>query len=199
MPDDKRGREKQARNAERRQRERAVAAELERMDDLEPAIDEGELARFETQLEDLDFPVTGTEIVSEMGHRELAAVDRTYTVSELLPATDVETYDDPTAVRVEVERPTVAKALKRIVEEVATVSNVALRGSKRRTYEKTFRELVAIDPIDEDEGIEVVREWIIDQLHETGALPESQAVRERAAEYCRTNGYEVRADEWLGR
>ena len=199
MPDDKRGRERQARNADRRQRERAVAAELERMDDLGPAVDEGELARFETQLEELAFPVTGTEIVSEMGHREIEAVDRTYTVSELLPAIDSETYDDPTAVRVEVERPTVAKALKRIAEEADRFQDAALRGSKRRTYEKTFRELVAIDPIDEDEGIEVVREWIIKQLQETGELPGSQSVRAQAADYCRKHGHEVRSDEWLGR
>ena len=46
MPDDKRGREKQARNADRRQRERAIATELDRMADPEPPIDETELAFF---------------------------------------------------------------------------------------------------------------------------------------------------------
>ncbi|MFB6085589.1 MAG: hypothetical protein ABEJ84_02070 [Halodesulfurarchaeum sp.] len=198
MPDDKRGREKQARNADRRQRERAVATELERRDDLEPAFDEGELARFETQLEELEFPVTGTEVVSEMGHRKLDGIESTYSVSELLPAIEGETYPDPTHVRRQVERPTVAKAMKRIIEEAERFQGADLRGSKRKAYEKTFLELEAIDAVDEDQGIAVVREWIIEQLQEEGELPGSRAVRRRGADFCREQGYEVRSDEWLG-
>jgi len=43
MPDDKRGREKQARDADRRQRERDVAAELERWHETEPTVDAEDL------------------------------------------------------------------------------------------------------------------------------------------------------------
>lgn len=199
MPDDKRGREKQARNADRRQRERAMAAELERMDELEPVFDEGELARFESQLEEeFEFPATGTEIVSEMGHLKLDGIEDTYSVAELLPATEVETYRDPTRVRTQIERPTVAKAVKRIIEEAEAHQRAELRGSKREAYEKTFLELEAIDAVDEDEGIAVVREWIIAQLEEDGELPGSRDVRRRAAKFCRGEGYEIRSDEWLG-
>ncbi|MDZ7850429.1 MAG: hypothetical protein U5K70_06345 [Halodesulfurarchaeum sp.] len=198
MPDDKRGREKQARNADRRQRERAMAAELERMDELEPVFDEGELARFETQLEELAFPATGTEIVSEMGHQKLDGIEETYSVAELLPATEAETFADPTRVRTQIERPTVAKAIKRIIEESEGFRRADLGGSKRETYEKTFLELEAIDAVDEDQGIAVVREWIIEELHENGELPGSRDVRRRAADFCREEGYEIRSDEWLG-
>ncbi|MFP4529915.1 MAG: hypothetical protein ACLFNC_01335 [Halodesulfurarchaeum sp.] len=198
MPDDKRGREKQARNADRRQRERAMAAELERMDELEPVFDEGELARFETQLEELSFPATGTDIVSEMGHQKLDGIEETYSVAELLPATEGETYREPRRVRQQIERPTVAKAMKRILEEAETFQHTELRGSQREAYEKTFLELEAIDAVDEDQGIAVVREWIIDELHENGELPGSRSVRRQAAKFCRNSGYEVRSDEWLG-
>lgn len=198
MADDKRGREKQARNADRRQRKRAIASELERMDEPEPEIDEGELAFFETALEELAFPVTSTEVVAEMGHRELEGGETTYSVAELLPATESISFDQPEAVRVQVQRPSIAKAIKRIVEAADEVQEVSLSGSQREAYEKTFLELQAIDAVDEDEGIPVLRDWILDQLREHDSLPDSRDVRRQAAEYCRENGYEIRNDEWLG-
>lgn len=198
MPDDKRGREKQARNADRRQRERAIAAELEQMDDPEPEIDEGELAFFETTLEELDFPATGTEIVSSLGHRKLEAVDGSYSVSELVPSTDSETFPDPTAVRVQVQRPTVAKAVKRIVEATDSVPHTSLSGSQRTAYEKTFRKLKEVDAVYGEDGINVVTDWVIKELEENGDLPGSRAIRRRAAKYCRETGYEIQNDEWLG-
>ncbi|MFB6109585.1 MAG: hypothetical protein ABEJ60_01770 [Halodesulfurarchaeum sp.] len=198
MADDKRGREKQARNAERRQRERAIAAELEQMDEPEPAIDAGELAFFETALEELEFPVTGTDVVSEMGHRKLESGGETYSVAELLPATESVTFESPEAVRMQVQRPSVATAIKRIVEAAESVQGADFTGSQREAYEKTFLELQVIDPVDEDEGISVLRDWVIERLRKTETMPDSRAVRRRAAEYCRENGYEVRSDEWLG-
>ncbi|MBS3761384.1 DUF5789 family protein [Halodesulfurarchaeum sp.] len=197
MPDDKRGREKQARNANRRQREHAIAAELEQMDDPEPAIDEGELAFFETALEELEFPATGTEIVSSLGHRELDVGDESYSVSELVPTTDSETFEDPTNVRVQVQRPTVAKAIKRIVEATDAVPDTTLSGSKRTAYEKTFRKLLEIDAVYEDGGMNVVTDWVISELQENGTLPGSREIRRRAGKYCRDTGYEIRNDEWL--
>ena len=198
MPDDKRGREKQARNADRRQRERAIAADIERMDEPEPPIDETELAFFETALEELTFPVTGGDVVSAMGHRKLEGTTAEYSVAELLPATESIFYDSPATVRQQVQRPTVAKATKRIIEEVSNRQGVSLTGSRRNNYEKTFRKLTAIDPIDKDQGIQVVADWIVEQIREKGSLPDSRDVRRRAAEYCRDNGHDVGNDEWLG-
>ncbi|MDR5655637.1 hypothetical protein RH831_00370 [Halodesulfurarchaeum sp. HSR-GB] len=198
MPDDKRGREKQARNADRRQRKRAIASELERMDEPEPEIDEGELALFETALEELEFPVTATEVVFEMGHQELEGIEQAYSVAELLPATESISFNRPEEVRVQVQRPSIATALKRIVEETDSIQGASLTGSQLETYEKTFLELKAIDAVDDDEGIPVLRDWILESLRENGELPGSRGVRRRAADYCRENGYEVRNDEWLG-
>ncbi|APE94990.1 hypothetical protein HSR6_0528 [Halodesulfurarchaeum formicicum] len=198
MPDDKRGREKQARNADRRQRKRAIASELERMDEPEPEIDEGELALFETALEELEFPVTATEVVSEMGHQELEGLEQAYSVAELLPATEAISFNRPAEVRMRIQRPSIATALKRIVEETDTIQGASLTGSQLETYEKTFLELKAIDAVDDDEGIPVLRDWILESLRENGELPGSRGVRRRAADYCRENGYEVRNDEWLG-
>lgn len=198
MPDNKRGREEQARNADRRQREQAIKAELERMDEPEPAFDEGELAFFETALEELEFPATGDEIVTSMGHRELEGSETSYRVGELLPSTDTETFEDPTVVRKQVQHPAVAKAIKRIVEATESIPNVALSGAKRAAYVKTFQKLEDIDAVYGEDGINVVTDWVIGELEETGKLPNSRAIRRRAGRYCRETGYEIETDEWLG-
>lgn len=198
MADDKEGRDKQAHDEERRQRKRDVAEELERGDETEPPVEATDLGDLETELESLAFPATGTEIVAAVGDREVDAADGTYTVEELVPDTDEETFDAPAAVRVRVQRPTVAAAMKRVVEASETLPNTDLGGSQRDAYEKTFRELEAIDADDDDEGIQVVRDWIVERIREKEKLPGSRDVRRRAAKFCRTNGYQVRNDEWLG-
>lgn len=198
MADDKRGRDKKAHDDDRRQRERDIVAELERMDETEPPVDAAELEDLETELDTLEFPVTGAELVAAVGDREIESVDRTYTVSELVPETEEETFDSPSEIRVRVQRPTVATAMKRIVEASDTIQNVELRGSQRETYEKTLRELEAIGADDDDEGIQVVTDWIVEQIHDKQSLPGSRAVRRRAAKFCRANGYQIRNDEWLG-
>jgi len=198
MPDDKRGREKQARNADRRQRERAIAADLERMDEPEPPIDETELAFFETALEELTFPVTGGDVVSAMGHRKLEGTTAEYSVAELLPASESVFYDSPATVRQQVQRPTVAKAMKRIVEEVSARDGVSLTSSARKDYEKTFREFERIEAVEADEAAQVLADWVIDRVRETGSLPDTRAVRQRAADYCRDHDYAVADEEWLG-
>ena len=116
----------------------------------------------------------------------------------MVPETDAETFDSPSAVRVQVPRPTVAGAMKRVLEAAASLQDADLGGSRRKAYEKTFRELAAVDAVDEDEGIEAVADWIVEQMQEDGNLPGSRAVRRRAAKFCRENGYRVRNDEWLG-
>lgn len=196
MADDKNGREKQAREAERRQLRREIEMELERWDEPEPPIEPTELAALEAELESLTFPATGAEVVEAAGERELESPEGIYRLAELVPKT--ETFDAPEAVRVQVERPTVAATMKRILEASAPLQNEELAGSQRAAYEKTFQALKAIDADDEDEGVEVVADWIVEQIREKERLPGSRAVRRRAAEFCRANGYEVRVDDWLG-
>jgi hypothetical protein len=198
MADDKSGREAQARSAERRQREREIAAALERGGEAEPPIDAAELVDFEVALESLTYPTTGAEIVTAVGDFEIDAVDRTYTVEELLPKADVETFDSPADVRVRVQRPTIAATMKRIVEAVDALPNVEFGGSQRDAYEKTLDELESIDEDDDDEGVRVIGDWIVERIRDDETLPGSRAVRRRAAKFCRESGYQVRNDEWLG-
>lgn len=198
MADDKRGREKQARDADRRQQERNVATDLKRQDETEPPDAPEALTDLDAELESLDFPATGAEIVVEIGDQTVEADGESYTVEELIPETDTETFDSPAAVRVRVERPTIAAAMKRFVEATETLQNTDLRGSQRNGYEMTLRVLKAIEPDDDDEGIQVISDWIVEYIHSKEKLPSSRAVRRQAAKFCRTNGYEVRNDEWLG-
>ncbi|HKL29959.1 MAG TPA: hypothetical protein VJ898_11940 [Natrialbaceae archaeon] len=198
MADDKSGRDKQADDAERRQREREIATELERGDEIEPPVDAEELADFEAELESLTFPATGAEVVAAIGDREIESIDGNYRVEELVPETDEETFDSPVAVLVQVERPTVAAAMKRVVEASKTLRNADFSWTQRKAYEKTFQELKAIDADDDDEGIQTITDWIVEQIRDKQRLPTSRAVRREAAKFCRANGYRVRNDEWLG-
>lgn len=198
MADDKQGREAQADTADKRQRERAIATELERRDEPEPPVDPSELAYFETELESVSFPATGADIVAAVGDREIEAADGSHEVAELLPDSEIETFDAPEDVRVRIQRPTVASAMKQVVEAAGTLPSVEFGTSQRDAYERTFQELAAIDADDEDEGIRAIREWIVGQIHEKEKLPGSRAVRREAASFCRENDYEVRNDEWLG-
>lgn len=198
MADNRRGRDKQARDADRRQRERAIATELERMDEPEPPLEPSDLAAVEAELEEVSFPATGAEIVRAVGDEPLEGEEVTYTVAELTPDTESETFESPAALRRQIQRPTIAAAMKAVIEATATDRDVELTDSQREAYEKTFRELKAIDADDDDEGIAVIRDWIVDQVTEKGKLPGSRGVRREAAKFCRENGYEIRNDEWLG-
>ena len=198
MADDKRGRDKQARDADRRQRERDIATELERGGETDPSVEAAELDDLEAELDGLEFPATGTEIIAAIGDRELDSDRGTVTIEELIPATDEETFDSPAAVRVLVRRPTVAAAMTRVIEASETIPNVDFSWSQRKAYEQTLEALEAIDADDEDEGIRAISDWIVDRIHEKERLPTSRAVRRQAAKFCRANGYQVRNDEWLG-
>ena len=197
MADDKSGRDKQARDEERRQREREINAELERGDEAEPPVDTSELAYFETALDAVTFPATGAAIVSAVGDREIESAVGTYAVADLVPDVEAETFDSPAAVRVRIQRPTIAVAMKRIVEASDPLPDEELGESQREAYVRTFRALEGIDG-DDDEGIAFMADWIVKRIREKEALPGSRDVRRRAAKFCRTNGYEVRDDEWLG-
>lgn len=175
-----------------------MLAELERWDETEPSIDTEDLAELAEPLDELDYPVTGAEIVATVGDRAVDSAEGTFAIEELVPETDAEVYDSPAAVRVRLQRPTVATAMKRIVEASDGVRNVDLGGSQREVYEKTFRKLAAITPDDDDEGIRAVADWIVERIREDRSLPGSRDVRREAAAFCRANGYEIGNDEWLG-
>jgi hypothetical protein len=197
MGDNKAGREDQADDADRRQRERDLATELERMDETEPPVEEGDLESLEEGLEAVSFPASGAAVQAAVGDHAVESATGTYTVSDLIPETGA-TFDSPAAVRARVQRPTVAAAMKRVVEASAGVQGVSLGTSQREAYEKTFRALAAIDADDDDEGIDAVADWIVGKIRDKGTLPGSRRVRKEAAKFCRSNGYEVRDDEWLG-
>lgn len=198
MADNRRGRDKKARDGDRRQRERAIATELERMDEPEPPLEPSDLAAVESDLEELSFPATGAEIVHAIGDAPLEGEKATYTVAELTPDTAEERFESPAELRRQIQRPTIAAAMKTVVEATANARNTELTDSQRDAYVKTFGELKAIDADDDDEGIAVIRDWIVDQVTEKGKLPGSRGVRREAAKFCRENGYEIRNDEWLG-
>jgi len=198
MADDKHGREAQARNAEKRQREREIAAELQRGDEPEPPVEAAALATLEPEFESLSFPATGDAVVDAVGDRELDAAGQTYTIEQLLPNTTAERFESPAAVRKRIQRPTVAAAMKRIVEATEDLQSAEFGTSQRDAYEKTLLELQAIDADDDDEGIRVIADWIVSQIEEDGTLPGSRAVRRQTASFCRTNGYEVSTNDWLG-
>ncbi len=196
MPDDKRGRDKQSRDADNRQRMRDIAAELERWDETEPPIDSDELPAFESALESLTFPAPATEVVDVLGDQEVESPDGSYTVGELVPETEL-VFDSPAAVKTRIQRPTVAAAMKQVLEASEQFPD-RISDSQRNAYEKTFRSLRAIDADDDDDGIQVISDWILEQIQENKKLPGSRSVRRQAAKFCRSNGYEIRNDEWLG-
>ena len=198
MADDKDGREKQARDADDRQRRRDIAAELERGDEPEPEIDAAELDGVETELESLSFPATGAEIIAAIGDRDVGPTAERYAVEELIPETDEALFDSPARVRARLQRPTVATVMKRIAEASRALPNEELDGSQRDAYEKTFLELARISPDDDDEAIAVIRDWVVDRIRDEETLPTSRQIRRQAAKICRQNGHQIRDDDWLG-
>ncbi len=198
MADDKDGRENQARTADRRQRTRALEEELRRSDEPEPPADEAALEAFEADLESLSFPATGADVAAAAGDHRIETPEDTSAVADLVPAVAEEVYESPSAVRTLIQRPTVASAMKRIVEANADLPNDGLPRTQRAAYEKTFRALAAVDTVDEDEVIGVVADWVVDRIREKEKLPGSREIRRQAAKECRSRGYSVSVDDWLG-
>lgn len=198
MGDNRQGRDKQAHDAERRQQERELAEALERRDEPKPPVDTAQLEYFTEELDAVEFPATGTDVVSTVGDARIETETAAYSIADLLPETDIEQFDSPDQVRERVQRPTVASAMKAVVEACENHSHVDLGRSQIMAYEKTFRALAAIDATDDDEGIKIIADWVVEQIRENEKLPGSRAVRREAAKYCRANGHEIRTDEWLG-
>jgi hypothetical protein len=198
MGDDKAGREKQARDEDRRQRRRDIEVALERGDELEPELDAADLEDIEAEIEQLEFPATGAEIVATIGDREISAAAERYTVEQLVPNTDRAVFDSPDHVRVRIQRPTVAAAMKRIVEASEALPNEKLGGSQYDAYERTFFELEHISPDDDDEAIAEIRDWVVQRIRDKEKLPTSRGVRRQAATVCRRQGHQISNDDWLG-
>ena len=198
MADDKQGRDKQAHDAERRQRERELRTELERRNEPEPPVDERDLDEIDAALEDVPFPATAAEVVDAVGDRSVAAGGDRYAVKALIAESDVEQFERPETVRVRVRRPRVASAMKQVVEAAETIPNVEFPAKTRDAYEKSLRAMAAIDAGDEDSGVRALREWIVDRIEEKGKLPRSRDVRRQGAKIAREFGHEIRNDEWLG-
>jgi hypothetical protein len=198
MADNKSGREDQAQNAENRQRERAVLEALERRDESEPPVENADLGDVDEALDGVEFPATPKVLVETVGDRVVDSPDGTYTLAELLPESEAIAFETPEAVRTRVERPTVAASMKRIVEASDGLRDRDRLGSQYDAYEKTLVSLADIDADDEDEGVAVVTDWIVEQIAEKGTRPGSRRVRKRAAKFCRDRGFEIRDDQWLG-
>lgn len=201
MADDKDGRENQAANAERRQREREIEEAVERADEPEPPIEERDeaLGELDHELETHDYPVKGRDLIEAHGDSEVESEGERTTVAETLANVEDETIETAAEAKTRIVRPTVAHALDRIEAASRAMRDGQSLGDRRTAYAKTLHALKSIDADDEDEGIEVVTDWIVDQIEEEGERPKSKVVRKRAAEFARENGYEIRNDEWLGR
>lgn len=111
MPDDKRGREEQARHEDRRQRKRDVEEARERDDEPEPtdpgASDEEpagtDLGDFETVLADQEYPVTARELVDAHGDHVVETPEGPVSVAELLGPVEA-TFDSAESVRIQIRK-----------------------------------------------------------------------------------------------
>jgi hypothetical protein len=87
----------------------------------------------------------------------------------------------------------------RAADDDATELDTDDREQQHEMYRKTLEALASIEADDEDEGVTVVANWVVEQIESTGQRPSSKAVRQRAVTFCRNNGYDVPNDDWLGR
>jgi hypothetical protein len=195
MTDNKKGRDKQARDEAKRQQKREMIAELERMDETEPPVSEEALGDLKDALAEVSFPATGAELVGAVG---TVPVYEEYVAADLLPETENDHYETPGAVTAQVQRPTVAGAMKAVTEASETVSTIEFGRSQWDAYQKTFRALVGVDGGDDDELVGVMTDWVLEQIETKGKLPGSRGVRRQAGKVCRDSGYEVSNNDWLG-
>lgn len=100
MGDTKKGREKQANDEERRQRERELTEAVDRADEPEPADEaDGELGELDSALEEHDYPATTDDVIAAYGDREVETQDGRESVEDVLAPIDDERYDSPEDVR----------------------------------------------------------------------------------------------------
>jgi len=192
MGDTKDGRDKQAQDERRRQIERATKEELTRYHETEPP------RELDDALEELEYPAPADQVVEADGEYEVQTEDDAIPVAEVVEESARDEYESPEDARQKLQRPSVAASLRRL-ETVSRETGLREQFRERRdAYKKTLRALEDVDADDEDEGIAFVTAWLIDEMRENERLPKSRKVRKRAAKFCRSNGYEVRNDDWLG-
>ncbi|AHG03222.1 hypothetical protein HALDL1_06155 [Halobacterium sp. DL1] len=192
MGDTKDGRDKQAQDERRRQIERATKEELTRYHETEPP------RELDDALEELEYPAPADQVVEAAGEYEVQTEDDAIPVAEVVEESARDEYESPEDARQKLQRPSVAASLRRL-ETVSRETGLREQFRERRdAYKKTLRALEDVDADDEDEGIAFVTAWLIDEMRENERLPKSRKVRKRAAKFCRSNGYEVRNDDWLG-
>jgi len=192
MGDTKDGRDKQAQDERRRQIERATKEELTRYHETEPP------RELDDALEELEYPAPADQVVEAAGEYEVQTEDDAIPVAEVVEESARDEYESPrTHARSSSGRPLPRRcaAWRRSAERRDSASSSANAGTPTK---KTLRALEDVDADDEDEGIAFVTAWLIDEMRENERLPKSRKVRKRAAKFCRSNGYEVRNDDWLG-
>lgn len=101
MADTKSGRDQQADDEERRQRERELAEARDRGDEAEPQRDvpDQQLGDLDDALERLDYPATTDELIEAYGDREVESQAGTATLAELFGPIDDELFDSADDVR----------------------------------------------------------------------------------------------------
>ncbi len=104
MADTKRGREKQAANRERRQRERELTEELQRWEEEEPQPADLDIALegLVDEIETHEYPVSTSELVAEYGDHEVFTLDGWEPLEELLAESEDKTHHEPADVRKQV-------------------------------------------------------------------------------------------------
>lgn len=104
MADDRQGRDKQADDAERRERERAVEEALTRADEVEPSRDDpGEqLGALDEALETHEYPTTTEELVEAYGDYEVETQRGSASLGDVLAPTDDQTFASADEVRSQV-------------------------------------------------------------------------------------------------
>lgn len=95
MPDDKQGRDEQADDEKRRQRERMQEEARTRADEEEPMrVDPGErLGDLDEALKSHDYPATTNELVEAYGDYELETQGGKKSLEDALSSTDDQIYD----------------------------------------------------------------------------------------------------------
>ncbi|MFC7116386.1 hypothetical protein ACFQH2_17515 [Natronoarchaeum sp. GCM10025703] len=101
MADDKQGRDEQADDEKRRQRERMQEEVSTRTDEEEPVrVDPGEgLGDLDEALKSHDYPATTDELVEAYGDYELETQGGKKSLEDVLPSTDDQIYDSAEDVR----------------------------------------------------------------------------------------------------
>lgn len=101
MADTKKGRDKQADDAERRQREREIEEARTRADEAEPPRDTPgkKLGDLDEALENHAYPTTTDELIDAYGDRRVQTQDGWKSIDDLLAPIDDETFDSADAVR----------------------------------------------------------------------------------------------------